>query len=96
MRSILTACRARWKRLSPLTRDVTLILLFKVAALVIGGFLHRARSLQDAPRRSGRRSAPPPRQGAADTSAEVVDLSGCSSPRRRSPLHLRPLTLGLS
>jgi len=35
MRSLLAACRAHWRRLSPLSRDVTLILLFKAAALML-------------------------------------------------------------
>ena len=35
MRSLLAACRARWKRLSPLTRDVTFVLVLKVWALAL-------------------------------------------------------------
>ena len=34
MRTLLTACRTRWKRRSPLFRDVSLVLALKVAALV--------------------------------------------------------------
>jgi hypothetical protein len=35
MRSLLAACRTRWKRLSPLTRDVTFVLVLKATALGI-------------------------------------------------------------
>jgi hypothetical protein len=35
MRSLLAVCLARWKRLSPLTRDVTFVLVLKVTALGI-------------------------------------------------------------
>jgi len=35
MRSILAVYRARWKRLTPLTRDVTLVLVLKVTGLGI-------------------------------------------------------------
>ena len=35
MRSLLTVCRTRWKRLSPLFRDVTFVLVLKVTALVV-------------------------------------------------------------
>ena len=35
MRSLLAVCRARWKSLSPLTRDVTFVLVLKVTALSI-------------------------------------------------------------
>ena len=35
MRTLLTACRTRWKRRSPLFRDVTFVLVLKVTALVV-------------------------------------------------------------
>jgi len=35
MRSLLAACRARWKRLSSLARDVTLIMILKASALAL-------------------------------------------------------------
>jgi len=35
MRTLLADCRSRWKRLSPLARDVTLVVALKVAALSI-------------------------------------------------------------
>ena len=35
MRSLLAAYRDRWKRLSPLTRDVTFVLVLKVTGLYI-------------------------------------------------------------
>ena len=35
MRSLLVAYRDRWKRLSPLTRDVTFVLVLKVTGLCI-------------------------------------------------------------
>ena len=35
MRSLVAACRAHWRRLSPLSRDVTLILLFTAATLTL-------------------------------------------------------------
>jgi hypothetical protein len=35
MRSLLAVCLARWKQLSPLTRDVTFVLVLKVTALGI-------------------------------------------------------------
>ena len=35
MRALLTACRTRWMRLSPLFRDVTFVLVLKATALVI-------------------------------------------------------------
>jgi hypothetical protein len=35
MRSLLAVYRARWKRLSPLTRDVTFVLVLKVTGLGI-------------------------------------------------------------
>ena len=35
MRSLLAACRARWKRLSPLTRDVTFAVVLKASALAL-------------------------------------------------------------
>jgi hypothetical protein len=71
MRSMLTACRARWKRLSPLTRDVTLILLFKVTALGLIWWLFfsapLAPGMHVAPDRvADRLLAPLPPPGAAD------------------------------
>jgi hypothetical protein len=33
MRFLVAVCRARWKRASPLARDVTLVLVLKAAAL---------------------------------------------------------------
>jgi hypothetical protein len=35
MRSLLADCRIRWKRLSPLARDVTIVLVLKATALGI-------------------------------------------------------------
>jgi hypothetical protein len=35
MRTFLAACRARWKQLTPLSRDVTFVLVFKASALGI-------------------------------------------------------------
>ena len=35
MRTLLSACRTRWMRLSSLFRDVTLVLVLKVTALVV-------------------------------------------------------------
>jgi hypothetical protein len=35
MRSLLAAYRDRWKRLSPLTRDVTFVLVLKVTGLCL-------------------------------------------------------------
>ena len=35
MRTLLAVCRARWRRLSSLTRDVTFVLALKVTALGI-------------------------------------------------------------
>jgi hypothetical protein len=35
MRSLVAFCNTFWKRLSPLTRDVTLVLVLKVTALGI-------------------------------------------------------------
>src|SRR5260370_5796062 len=35
MRTFLAACRARWKQLAPLSRDVTLVFVFKASALGI-------------------------------------------------------------
>ena len=35
MRSLLAHYRSRWKRLSPLARDVTVVLALKVAALSV-------------------------------------------------------------
>ena len=71
MRSILTACRARWKRLSTLTRDVTLVLLFKLAALGLIWWLFfsapLAPRMQVAPDRvADRLLAPLPPPAAAD------------------------------
>jgi hypothetical protein len=35
MRYLAAACRARWKRASPLARDVTLVLALKAVALFV-------------------------------------------------------------
>ena len=35
MRTFLAACRVRWKRLTSLSRDVTVVLVFKATALAI-------------------------------------------------------------
>jgi len=71
MRSLVAACRARWKRLSPLARDVTLILLFKAAALGLIWWLFfsapLAPRMHAAPDRvADRLLAPLPPAGAAD------------------------------
>jgi hypothetical protein len=35
MRFLVAVCRARWKRASPLARDVTLVLVLKAVALFV-------------------------------------------------------------
>jgi len=54
MRSLLAAYRDRWKRLSPLTRDVTFVLVLKVTGLCVlwalffsAPLAHRMRVLPD-------------------------------------------------
>jgi hypothetical protein len=72
MRFLLALCRAHWKRLSPLARDVTFVLVLKVTALSILWALFfsapLARHMNVAPDRVAERllapSAPP--TGSAD------------------------------
>ena len=70
MRALVDACRAHWRRLSPLSRDVTLILLFKAAALALIWWLFfstpMAPRMHAAPDRVADRllSSPPPPEAA--------------------------------
>jgi hypothetical protein len=71
MRSLLAAYRDRWKRLSPLTRDVTFVLVLKVTGLCLlwslffsAPMAHRMSLLPD--RVAERLVAPPPPSEEAD------------------------------
>jgi hypothetical protein len=64
MRSLLAAYRDRWKRLSPLTRDVTFVLVLKVTGLALLWVLFfsapLAHHMSVAPERIAERLGSPP------------------------------------